>query len=113
MNKSEMILALIDSYCSGNKAKFANILGVKPQTISGWISRGSFDAELIFAKFDDISAEWLLSGQGDIRKHKIPLMVPPRSGCLFDTEVMDRLTQQAEEIGRLKERLLYKEQNDE
>lgn len=64
MNKTDMLESIISHYTNGNKAKFAARLGVKPQTISAWIARNTFDAELIFKHCDGISATWLLSGTG-------------------------------------------------
>ena len=61
-----MIEVLVSYYCGGNKAKFAAKLGIKPQALSMWISRNSFDAELIYKNCEDVSAEWLLSGEGDM-----------------------------------------------
>ena len=61
-----MILSLIEHYSNGNKAQFANILGITPQGLSTWIKRDSFDIELIFSKCEGISAEWLLTGEGDM-----------------------------------------------
>ncbi len=42
------------------------MLGVSAQTISAWINRKTFDAELIFTKCRDVSPTWLLSGTGEI-----------------------------------------------
>lgn len=66
MEKRDMIEVLVSYYCGGNKAKFAAKLGIKPQALSMWISRNSFDAELIYKNCEDVSAEWLLSGEGDM-----------------------------------------------
>lgn len=66
MNKSEMLENLIAYYTDGNKAKFASMLGIKAQNISAWIARNTFDAELIYAKCRGVSADWLLSGEGDM-----------------------------------------------
>lgn len=68
MDKDLIIKELINYYSGGNNGQFATKLGVKPQTISTWIARKSFDIELIFAKCEDISPEWLLTGQGDMLK---------------------------------------------
>lgn len=64
-----MVESLINYYDGGNKAQFANRLGLRPQTISSWIKRNSYDAEIIFAKCEDVSAEWLLSCEGDMLRH--------------------------------------------
>lgn len=61
MNKKDMIECLVNYYCDGNKAKFAQLLGLKPQTISGWLARDTFDAELVYRSLEGISADWLLS----------------------------------------------------
>ena len=61
-----MLNAIIHHCTGGNKAQFANILGVTPQTISSWLKRNTFDIELIFAKCDNINASWLLSGEGNM-----------------------------------------------
>ena len=66
MSKSDMILALIEHYSNGNKAQFASRLGITPQGLSTWIKRNTFDAELIFSKCEDVSAKWLLTGEGEL-----------------------------------------------
>lgn len=63
-----MILALIEHYADGNKARFANILGISPQGLSTWIKRDSFDIELVFSKCEGLSAQWLLTGCGEMLK---------------------------------------------
>lgn len=63
-----MILALIEHYSNGNKAQFASLLGITPQGLSTWIKRESFDIELIFSKCEGISAQWLLTGNGEMLK---------------------------------------------
>lgn len=65
-----MILALVDHFSNGNKAQFANKIGVTPQTISTWISRNTFDTEKIFALCEGVSAEWLLTGKGSMLKNE-------------------------------------------
>lgn len=68
MENKEIVNQLIDYYCGGHKAKFAEMLGVKPQTISSWISRNKFDISLVSAKCVEISKEWLLTGNGNMLK---------------------------------------------
>lgn len=72
MDKKQMILDLIDYYSNGNKTLFSKKLGVTPQTISSWLSRNTFDKELIFAKCENVSAEWLLTGNGPMLKEEVP-----------------------------------------
>ncbi|WP_304649957.1 LexA family transcriptional regulator [uncultured Bacteroides sp.] len=69
MDKKQMLEAILGYYTNGNKAKFASILGVSPQTISAWVARNTFDSELIYTKCSDISADWLLTGKGEMLKN--------------------------------------------
>lgn len=72
-----MLEAILSHYTNGNKAKFANILGVSPQTISAWVARSTFDSELIYTKCSDISADWLLTGKGPMLKNEISASASP------------------------------------
>lgn len=47
--------------------ELANHLGIKPNTVSTWRSRGSIDLGAIFAKCESISADWLLFGRGEMK----------------------------------------------
>lgn len=66
MNKKEMLESLINHYTDGNQAKFALKLGIPAQNISAWIKRDTFNAELIYEKCEGVSADWLLSGSGEM-----------------------------------------------
>ena len=70
MNKKDQVNALISYFSNGNKTAFASKLGLKPQSISNWITRNTFDADLIFSKCEGVSAEWLLTGEGDMLINK-------------------------------------------
>lgn len=75
MKKKEMIKALVSYYTDGNKAAFARLLGVPPQTLASWESRDIFDPELIFKKCENVSAKWLLSGFGNmVEESKMQIM---------------------------------------
>lgn len=78
MSKKEILEALISHYAAGNKTHFAELLGVKPQTISSWLSRDTFDADLIYNKCIGVSGDWLLSGGGgEMLKTENVLPPPP------------------------------------
>lgn len=62
MEKKDMLEQLISHFFNGNKAKFALMLGVRPQTINTWLGRNTFDVELIYTKCEVISGDWLLNG---------------------------------------------------
>ena len=72
--KKERLLQLINYYCNGKSTVFAKKLGVSPSTVSSWLARDSFDYDLIFAKCENISPEWLLTGEGEMLKS--PATVP-------------------------------------
>lgn len=66
MDKKNMLEALIKHYTAGNKAQFAKFIGVSPQTISAWITRNTFDAELLYTKCREVNPAWLLTGTGEM-----------------------------------------------
>ena len=70
MTKKERLEALIAHYSDGKPTKFAKTIGVAPSTISSWLKRNTFDHELLFAKCKNISAEWLITGEGDMLKQE-------------------------------------------
>lgn len=63
-----MLESLINYYTDGNKAKFAAMIGITPQLVSNWLSRNTFDAELLYKGCKNVSADWLLSGNGEMIK---------------------------------------------
>lgn len=66
MTKSEQ-LRKIAEYYGFNDAQFANHLGIKPQTLSNWHARNTYDAERIYTKCVEISGDWLLgAGEGQM-----------------------------------------------
>lgn len=79
-----MLQRLISHYSNGNKTKFATMLGVKPQTINSWITRETFDSELIYAKCEDVSARWLISGEGDMLSDSSPELNIARNSSADD-----------------------------
>lgn len=115
MEKKDMIQALIGHYSEGNKTHFAAILGVKPQTINSWISRNTFDNELIYAKCVGVSADWLMTGQGDMlckdfNKESLSETVnQPQPQAEASSSIIQNfittIQEQAEEIGRLREQV--------
>ncbi len=67
MGKDVMVENLVNYYTDGNKAQFAKMVGISPQTLSKWIGRKTFDAELLYQKCSNLSADWLLSnGNGEM-----------------------------------------------
>lgn len=50
MEKKDRLLKLIEHYSDGNKSEFARMIGVSPQAVNTWISRNTFDIDIIYAK---------------------------------------------------------------
>lgn len=68
MDKSMIINQIKDYYKFKSDAEFARFLGIKPQTLSSWYSRNTFDIDLMYAKCVEIDGNWLLSGKGPMLK---------------------------------------------
>lgn len=68
MDKRNMLEKVINHYSQGNKAQFAARVGITPQALSMWFARGSFDFEAIYNNCENISGDWLLSGEGEMIK---------------------------------------------
>ena len=70
MEKKDRLLSLIDHYSGGNKSEFARMIGVSPQAVNTWISRNTFDIDIIYAKCLNVSPDWLLTGKGNMLKEE-------------------------------------------
>ena len=70
MTKKERLEALIAHYSEGKPTRFAKYIGVAPSTVSTWLARDSFDYDLLFAKCEMVSPEWLLTGKGNMLKEE-------------------------------------------
>lgn len=68
MTKKERLEAIIAHYSDGKPSVFAKHIGVAPSTISSWLSRDTMDYDLLFAKCETLSPEWLLTGHGSMIK---------------------------------------------
>lgn len=84
-----MLESLINYYTDGNKAKFAAFLGINAQNISAWIARNTFDAELIYTKCKEVSADWLLSGKGEMLSDKRTIESMTSSVDLQTKEILE------------------------
>lgn len=76
-----MVENLVNYYTDGNKAQFAKMVGISPQTLSKWIGRKTFDAELLYQKCSNLSADWLLSnGNGEMIRTRNAIISADRGG---------------------------------
>lgn len=104
--KIDLINSLIGYYTKGNKAEFARILGIKPQTLSTWLVRNTCDIELIYSKCEGINPEWLLTGKGNMLKSDIK----KESSC-ESVESLKELLKAKEEIIELQRKLINSLEN--
>lgn len=70
MDKKEVLKKLINTFGDGSNKRFAEVLGINPNTISVWLARGTYDIELIYGKCVGVSAEYLITGEGEIMKSR-------------------------------------------
>ena len=70
LDKSLILNKIKKHYGFISDSEFAKFLGIKPQTLSSWHTRNTFDIELVYAKCEDINADFLLTGKGEIVKTK-------------------------------------------
>lgn len=66
MTKAERLNKIIAYYTDGKPSVFAKKLGVAPSTVSSWLARDTMDYDLIFAKCENISSNWLMTGEGNM-----------------------------------------------
>lgn len=105
MDKRLMLEQLINYYTDGNKTRFAELVGVKPQTINSWLTRNSYDAELIYSKCVNVSADWLLSGEGSMIKNEI-------NHTISDDDLKEELIKLRAENDVLREVVGLRKKND-
>ena len=97
---------MIENQLSGNKKKFAERIGFAPQVVfnivSGRKSKPSFDVlEAIISSFDEISPEWLLTGNGAmLRGQSAPEVAPPPSEPAFPGFI-EKIQELSVKVGRL------------
>jgi len=73
INSTSLILnAIKKHYNFKTNTEFAVFLGIKPQTLSSWYTRGTIDYDLLYSKCVDIDGNWLLSGgEGEMLKKNV------------------------------------------
>jgi len=64
MDKKLILSEIKLHYKFKSEVEFAQFLDIRPQTLSSWYARNTFDIELLYAKCVDINPDWLLTGRG-------------------------------------------------
>lgn len=78
------LTAIIDKYTKGNQSQMARTLKLPKTTFSSWLSRNTFDADLLLRTFPDLSAEWLMRGDG-------PMLLSERTAPDTSAELAEAL----------------------
>jgi phage repressor protein C with HTH and peptisase S24 domain len=68
INKSQILKTIKDHYNFNSDAEFARFLDIKPQVLSNWYARNTFDYEILYTKCVDLNLDWLFTGEGDMLK---------------------------------------------
>jgi hypothetical protein len=113
MNNKGLILNEIKShYKFKSDADFARFLGIKPQTLSSWHTRNTFDYELIYAKCVGIDANWLLTGSGSMLRNS-HMEVPDVLVAETNIDYKDKYLAAMEKIDKLRDDIeLLKSENE-
>jgi hypothetical protein len=117
MADKELILRQIKLFLGiKSDADFARHLGIKPQTLSTWYARNTFDYELLYSKCEGVDANYLLTGKGDVAMKSYSSKEPSESNARSPDpektiiELQQKIISLMEEISDLKDRLPVTEQ---
>ncbi|MGV4380988.1 helix-turn-helix domain-containing protein, partial [Ornithobacterium rhinotracheale] len=110
MDKS-LILNKIKLHLNLNSdTEFAKFLGIKPQVLSNWRARNTFDTELIYTKCEDVDANWLLTGEGEMLKSPIKQKEPVQQ-VVEPQEAYNKVAHLEEKIAFLQEKIELLQEN--
>ena len=124
MNKKDRLEAIIKHYSDGKPSVFAKLIGVAPSTISSWLSRDTLDYDLLFAKCENLSSEWLLTGRGEMTNIQTATFnntttLPQKESTGIEDKLLaiiaDKdatIREMAEEIGALKQTIVQLKQDN-
>lgn len=71
IDKRFILNTIKELYSFSTDTEFAKFLGIKPQTLSSWYSRNTFDIDLLYAKCVLVSGEFLLTGDKNFLKRNV------------------------------------------
>jgi transcriptional regulator with XRE-family HTH domain len=70
-DKTHIINKLKRNFNISTDKQFADRLGITPQVLYNWKKRNTLDVNMIYAKFDNLNYDWLLTGKGEMFKEDI------------------------------------------
>ena len=68
MTKREQLNLLVTYFANDVKAEFARMLGITKQSLNTWFNHEHLDIEKVFYACPGVSAEWLITGEGEMLK---------------------------------------------
>lgn len=82
--KTERLSIIIDKYAHGSQAQLARMLSKQKSVVHAWIKRDTFDPDSLLRTFPDLSAEWLMRGDG-------PMLLSERTAPDTSAELAEAL----------------------
>ncbi len=112
-SSDEILNRLKSALSIGTDTELADFLGIKKATLSNWRNRNSIDFALVFSVCEQINIDWLVTGRGIPTLTIKDSSISSQDNANTENKYVDRMVMQAEEIGRLKERIaqLEREKN--
>lgn len=79
---------IIKHYGIESMADFARRLGISPQNVNSWRTRGTYNVELLAVTFPELSGDWLLTGEEPMLKadRRLPVAPDPTIAALGDID---------------------------
>ncbi|MGB0869510.1 MAG: LexA family transcriptional regulator [Flavobacteriales bacterium] len=71
MDKTLILNEIKSHYNFKTNSDFAKFLGIRPQVLSNWFSRNTFDTELIYTKCLNLNPHWLITGEGEMLQNNL------------------------------------------
>lgn len=65
-DKSLIISKIEEAKGLSSDSELARVLGVVPSTVNAWRTRNTYDIGRLLAAFPDLSARWLVTGEGNM-----------------------------------------------
>ncbi|MBO5444271.1 MAG: helix-turn-helix domain-containing protein [Muribaculaceae bacterium] len=109
ISSDDILNRLKTALVASTDKELADMLGIKKATLSNWRARNSIDFSLVFSFCEHINLNWLVYGTGEVAA-SAPPVVRETHFPSTDPTMLEKIVAQAEEIGRLKERIAHLEQ---